>query len=354
MQIMNKMQSIKSNRLIYLDMIKILALFMVLYNHRSTYTIAASCVGYGFKPIFIQTLATLCRCGVPLFFMASGALLLGKNETFEYILKHRVVRILTVMVLCTFIKAWGEISFFNFINVFFTKLNWYLYAYLDYLLMLPFLRLIAQNATNEQRKVWIILVMVFYTVSGCLIFANYYTGLVDFAPIYNTQFASLCWSIIFTLTGYFLVGYEEVQSEKRLFLLVVGTIVSVILSVMFVMMDINNSGGANIDQLRLHFVYMPSCLIFCFCKFIYNQTMIFKKKVVEKCIITVAGTVFGIFLIETHTELINYVNWKLSLSPISNHIGEYAKGGVSILVQFIICFTIIFILKQIPFIKKIL
>lgn len=82
---MNDRQFLGKSRLLYLDILKILAIIMVLYNHRSTYSIAANYIGYGLKPIIIQILATLCRCGVPLFFMASGALLLRKEESFIYI-----------------------------------------------------------------------------------------------------------------------------------------------------------------------------------------------------------------------------------------------------------------------------
>lgn len=349
-----KIQSQEHAREIYLDIIKIIAIFMVLYNHRSTYTIAASCVGGG-KPIVIQILATLCRCGVPLFFMASGVLLLRKNETFGYILKHRVIRILIVMLICTLIKAWGGgVSFLTFIDIFFTKLNWYLYAYLDYLLMLPFIRLIAQNATKEQKEVWIVLVTIFYTIGGCLIFANYYTGFIDFAPIYNTQFASLCWGIIFSLTGYFFINNEFNKSRKWILFLVVGAIISIVLSVVFVMIDIKYNSAANIEQLRIHFIFLPSCLIFYLCKVLYDWNTIFKNKVVEQCIITISSTVFGIFILETHSELINYVNWKLSLNPISNYLGDYVMGMVSIITQFVICFIIICILKHIPYLKKIL
>lgn len=345
--------SLDRNRMLYPDLIKIIAIFMVLFNHRSTYTLAANCVGYGFKPFIIQILATLCRCGVPLFFMASGVLLLRKDETFRYILVHRVTRIVVVMMICTFIKIWGNISFWNFIDAFFTKLNWYLYAYFDYLLMLPFLRLISLNANKGQIRIWIILVSTFYGLGGFLIFFNYYTGFIDFAPIYNTQFSSLSWGIIFALTGYFIVS-GNLKSKQSILFFLVGTVVSIALSVVFVMKEISVDNGANIDQLRLHFIYFPCCLIFVFSKILCEQVRIFKKEFVRRCIVTVSGTTFGIFIIETHSELINYVNWKLSISHCFGYMGDYFRGGVSIIAQFIICFFIVCVLKKMPFLKKIL
>lgn len=103
-------------RLIYLDLIKVLAIFMVLYNHRTTYTMANTLTGYTFKTLLIQVLALLCRCGVPLFFMASGVLLLKKNEPFCYVLRHRVARILIVMLICTLIIGGGGLG----LDIFYT------------------------------------------------------------------------------------------------------------------------------------------------------------------------------------------------------------------------------------------
>lgn len=258
------------------------------------------------------------------------------------------------MVICTFIKIGGDISFQSFIDTFFSKLNWYLYAYFDYLLMLPFLRIIAQNAKEVQVKAWFILVTVFYTMSGCLTFINYYTGLIDFAPIYNTMFASSCWSIIFAVTGYFLATYDNTEGQKSYLFFVVGTVISIALSVVFVVSDLSNNEVANIEQLRLHFIYLPSCLIFCICKVLCDWAKIFTNEIVKKSIVMISGTTFGIFIIETHSELINYINWKISLSPYLNCLGDYAKGGIAIILQFAICFMIVFVLKQLPYLKKIL
>lgn len=91
----------------YLEMIKIIAIFMVLYNHRATYNLAAQWVTFDPRHVILQLLATACRIGVPLFFMCTGVVLLGKKETYKEIIKNRLTRILIVMVICTIIKAWG-------------------------------------------------------------------------------------------------------------------------------------------------------------------------------------------------------------------------------------------------------
>lgn len=83
-----------------LDFVKIIAIIMVLYNHLYCYSFIFS---YNVKEIgiihyLLLIPSLLCKCGPPLFFMVSGVVLLGKNETYKKILSHRVSRILIVMI----------------------------------------------------------------------------------------------------------------------------------------------------------------------------------------------------------------------------------------------------------------
>jgi surface polysaccharide O-acyltransferase-like enzyme len=53
---------------------------------------------YLFNAIFI-------KMGVPLFFMASGALLLGKEESIKKVIKSRFLRYLTVLIIASFMVS---------------------------------------------------------------------------------------------------------------------------------------------------------------------------------------------------------------------------------------------------------
>lgn len=348
-------------RTIYLDLLRIIAILMVLYNHRATYTLANYFAGINIKYIVLAVLAVLCRCGAPLFFMVSGALLLGKEESFSYILRHRVLKLLVMMIVCALIVSAPEITLVKLIDAFFLKLNWYLYAYVDYLLMLPILRLVAKNASASDIKIYFILTTVLYTLSGILIYFEKYIAMVDFIPIYNTPFASTCWSIIFSLSGYFLNNFENViqsddnnvkQCNKLSSLLKLGAVFNVTLSVILVTADIVLRGGNNIDQLRLHSIYLPCCCIFLTCKKMVTDWKIFRNKIIINVVRTVAGATYGIFILETHSQLINYINWKMS--PVAGIIGEYRTALLAICIQFAVCFCITYVLKRIPLVKKIL
>lgn len=219
--------------------------------------------------------------------------------------------------------------------------------------MLPFIRYIAQNATKEQAKLFICFMFFFYTLNGVFIYMKLHTGFIDFAPIYNTQVASL-WSMIFTLTGYWIANYRVIVDKRFMSWLVVGTAVSIALGVFMTMSDISQNAGVNIDQLRVHFIYVPTVLIFVLARVVAEDVSLLQIKMVKRAIVTVSGTTFGIFIIETHSQLINYINWKLSLSSFTKYLGDYEMGVASIVVQFIACFTITYCLKHIPYVKKLL
>lgn len=346
-------QEKQNGRKVFLDLIKILAILMVLYNHRYTYTGASDWADFSIHHILLQSLATICRCGVPLFFLTSGVVLLRKEESIGTLLLHRLLRIVIVMVICTFIRAQGDFSFSNLVDVFFTKLNWYLWAYFDYLLMLPFLRKIALHTSFELARVYVILVILFYTASGIMSWYGFYTGLIDHAPLFNTQFGSLCWPFIFPLTGYWIDKYYDRFKPYIVRLFLPGSLVTVAISVYLAVTDFITTQGANQELVRVQFIFLPSCLIFCLCKAIYDKCPLFRTGKLDRYLIAISGTTFGIFIIETHANLINLINYQLSISSLGT-LHPYLLGWLSLLIQFCICSTLTYVLKKLPFLKKLL
>lgn len=128
-----------SERNISFDLIRILAIFLVMYNHRETYIFYHHVPHMGLRYILSMCGAAFCKCGPPLFFMVSGALILHKKESFRRIFQHRILRILIVMVILSILIVTLIPDSDSFLKTFFSGLNWYLYAYIGYLLMLPFL-----------------------------------------------------------------------------------------------------------------------------------------------------------------------------------------------------------------------
>lgn len=131
----------------YFDALKILAIVLVVFNHLPGYTLYQVSSGLITWPYMIVTMIT--RINVPLFLMVSGALLLNKDESLGKVFKHRVVRIVGVILLfgALIYCLRGRVSFrelvVGLLGGGIEGSYWFLYAYLGMLLLLPFLRSIA-------------------------------------------------------------------------------------------------------------------------------------------------------------------------------------------------------------------
>lgn len=152
--------AIPASRRVYIDFLKVIAIYLVLFNHTGVSGFVLFTVRQGTKMYFpLMFNAILIKIAVPLFFMASGALLLGKEESYGDLLRKRFLRFLVVLVVASLIsylytclrQGSQALSAAYFWTMLYTHnlagSYWYLYAYLAYILMLPLLRKLAKAMT---------------------------------------------------------------------------------------------------------------------------------------------------------------------------------------------------------------
>lgn len=150
----------------YLDIIRIVAVFLVLYTHISADGLRL----YKYYDEFWLRFPNVClECfrtiNTPLLFMISGVLLLGKDEPVSVIWKKRILRFSVVLIVFSYIHVLdsciqsSSLSTFDATAVFVEILNgpvrvsyWYLYSYLSFLITLPFLRKVAQNLSLKDTQ----------------------------------------------------------------------------------------------------------------------------------------------------------------------------------------------------------
>lgn len=195
---------------IYLELIRIFAIFFVVYVHTGTdgaeyYRIA----GDAFISYWLSlVLACFAQVSVPLFFLISGAVLLHKEESLKTVLVHRALRILGVILVFGFIQY----AYFYYLNPeigfsFFVYLKtvystpmitqyWYLYTYFSFLLILPFIRMLAHSMKNDH---FLYLLGLYFLLEGALPIVEYLWGNGRIAlsiPLFEG-------ALFFPLMGYF-------------------------------------------------------------------------------------------------------------------------------------------------------
>lgn len=219
----NYIDRIKGERNISLDIIRIIALFLVLFTHtgRIGSKIYTDLEPRGIYYIFCLTLDTTRMLAVPLFLMISGILLLDKKESFKVIWKKRITRILIVILVFSLIQEffYGSVdlskAFFHefLINVCAGSIRgsyWYLYLYLAYLLLLPILR----NIADRMDEKFFLYIIFLSTIADLLAIIPNWTGkyisLYEYIAIING------YAFLFPLLGY--SSYQYLSKKKLKFI----------------------------------------------------------------------------------------------------------------------------------------
>ena len=342
------------------DVLRVLAILLVLFCHKYSYSAPELLDTIDLPYILALCLSILYKCGPPLFLMISGALLLGKTESFKTIFFHRILRFLILMVLCTLVVCLIHLHNrfeFRVELIFFGGLNWYLYAYLAFLCMLPFLRLIAQHADGSQRVLYLILAAVFYSVSGIFLYAGLDARLLDNMPLFNTVYASNCWHLIFPLAGYFIAEVIKEGDAAKVRKLTLWTSVVAVLNLVqgevLFSLDRFVKEGVNLEMMRQHAGFGPTCLIFLLILRFTNSSRIEAHPKGAWVLRELSGATLGVFLIETHTNFsgllsLQIVKWSF-LADL-----PYTRAILAVAIEFVVYSLTVMLLRRIPGIKKLL
>ena len=209
-----------------MDILRLIAIYCVVLNHTcGSFFLPAEHSGevlYWWMLVQNQVV----KMAVPLFLMATGALLLHKEEPLSRLLKHRVLRFLGIILfigllqyvlyLCRGRETRG---IWDICYVFHKDLgayndfwaSWFLCAYLGILLMLPFLRKMARAMTRELFLYMLGVQVVFCCVLPlCGLLMGEYIGYSQFAywlpfhPQTGTLPFSAGYCAFYVLVGYFL------------------------------------------------------------------------------------------------------------------------------------------------------
>ncbi len=339
----------KSQRKVFLDLIRIFAILGVIYNHSKAWELYQ--VPGDIHQTFGYVLTCLARIAVPLFFMVSGVTLLGKEESIKSLYQKRVLR----MVLCTVLfslayylwalvrKEIEPISPIQFAKGIMVEPYiipfWFLYAYIGFLVILPVLRLIAKNLTAEIWHYLFAFVIIEYLIRSVLCIAS---GL-QISP-YLTMTGVVTMPTLYSLLGYGLYTFEKDKMTK------VGAILFAVLVFVYLVADIISyqySTRRILSSAGDFRCVMLSIAIFGLFYCIGGQ--ITSEKAV-KVLTFVGNRVFGVYLLDSFVSC----NGKLAvIKTVSEPVlGPVIPWLIIIVVNFVIKLALTSVLKLVPGIKK--
>jgi surface polysaccharide O-acyltransferase-like enzyme len=315
-------------RLLWADAIRILAIYLVVQIHTMNISVA--------------------KTSIPLFFMVSGALLLGKKEKYTIFFKKRVLKVLIPWIFWTLIYMVYYLYFSNvnditikdyfsdnisnttllqwlhyFIRMFFSAL-WFLPVIFGLYLLTPILRIVIRHSKKFEKYYMLIIWFLFFSLFP-------YTFGTSFFPTYEPNL----FFTVFQYSGYFLLGYiliKQKLSSKAIACLVLLFITSAFF------MNKSQSGFLN------PFIIICSVSLFCLLYFLFTHIEKYINNMTKKTISLISGASFGIYLI--HEIVLGF--WRIS---IFNFLNSYRIDFFFTLIIFTLSLIIILILKKIPLLK---
>ena len=346
----------KNGRIIYLDLLRIFAIFGVVVIHVSA--IAKSYDIGTFTSNVGIIYNGLVRWSVPVFFMISGAMFLRpeKEYTFSIMIKKYIPRLLVCLLVWGFIYALFDVYLYSsfsvktlILSVWNTISNnsgyhlWFLFALIALYLMIPVFKIIVNNLSQKQLAFVIILWMV---LSLGVTQFNEIASSLDIPLKIDWYFPMITSWAGYFLLGHYLVSYD-IKKPCKILLIVIGVALLVLCPV--INMFATAYKGEYIESfipqsgLTACFVAIAFFLIFKgFSKVSFSERN-------KKIIVNVSNNIFGIYLIHAlvNSVIFHIVNLKLDfINPI------ISIQLLSVFV-FVISFIIVWILRKIPIIKKV-
>lgn len=345
-------------RKVYLEMIRIIAIFLVIFNHVEGVTLYQTSVGlktWGY--MFISMLTSI---NVPLFFMVSGTLLLGKIDNFKTVIQKRAVRYLAVIfifsssycLLRSLVREDYEITLIKYIYKVFTgnydylAPYWFLYAYLGLLFTLPFMQRMVKGFTKQD---FFILVTLHFIFSSLFPMANIFITKFAEKSLYLSSSFSVPLAtetaFFYPLIGYYLDNFIDVQklNRKKIISLVVLAI-----SIIFVTSCFSYYGGLSIGI----FDYAIAMITFILIKylFIVKSPGLSNGKIAS--IISLIGSLtFGIYLLDPFLKTCFYFKYVAMTEP---YLPTLLVSLGWCIISMVGCGGITYLLKKLPLFSNLL
>lgn len=347
-----------SARKTYLDVLRILASFLVCYNHAHGFSLFLYQEADGSLLSWVNVfLSVITTNNIPLFFMVSGALLLGKQESYQALWKKRILRILVVLFAASgvtyLINSPRPLSVTDFcrrlLSGEITISYWYLYAYLGYLLFLPFLRKIAVRMTHQDLLALTVLRTLF--VPGLMI-VNFCLGCLGIEKLVlsgQLHIPLIGYDSFFCpLAGYFLCHRMDFQSRKKEKLLWCTAAFFGASLLSSVMTYAEGATAAFSETYIGMFRYFSAMALFALVKYACETIRISPK--LEALIRHISSVTFGIYLLEPivtrflFTPFFSRIPWTPVIITVSSAVWCVvcmAAGG-----------SLVFLLRKIPGVRN--
>ena len=355
-------------KLLHIEFLRFFCIWLVMFTHTATegFSIFILRPESFFYPLYLAVPFWV-KTAVPIFFMISGALLLGKEEPISVIFKKRIWRFLQVIFIFSLINyLWFyhslPLTIPEHIAKFFTMIYssnmatayYFLYIYVGFLLMLPIWRKLVRAMTSEL-FLYLIALNLFFV--GCVPVISYliFHGTAEINYFLNPILA------ISEPSFYFLIGYwiEHVLPEKWLIkknlfrLLTAALIGTCVAAIMTHYRGVWAGGMTEVLSERFYdsFLFLNTAFVFCLARwyFLHHKVSPFWNH----CLVFLGSVSFGVMLFEEITRnLTHFILSKVLLVYLYRFPFIDAVIWICLAYSLGVLFT--WILRKIPYFSKLI
>lgn len=306
--------------LVHIEILRVIAIWFVVFNHTwiSGYMLY-SAVGRSYRYYYpLVFISILCKIAVPVFFMISGALLLGREESYRDLYKKRIVRMLLVLVLFSFVEycyklamgagdmgtalravadGFHPVEFFRGIySEEQAAAYWYLYAYLAFLVMLPLLRKMACTMRETDYKYLAVLQLVIVGVLPILEYV-FWNGEHELQKDFQIVFVTTT-CVFYPLMGYAMEHVVEKRryTGKNVLLLTAAGIAAIVICCILTTNRMQVTGEKTAVVFHNSLIALPSCAVYALVRFLCEKYKL--PNWIKRFAATAGSTVFGVMLLE--------------------------------------------------------
>ena len=358
-------------RRVDLDAMRIIACFLVIFNHLAGYGLYGA-TDTAWKSWIYMFPTMITRINVPIFFMISGTLLLtDRQESYKKIIQKRFMRIIYVLALFTLVlylisigqhqATWSFSQYLRYILAEPGDIGggayWYLYCYLGFLLLLPILRRIAKGMTKAD---FILLLSVHFFFSSLMPIINIIlgahgiNGIAISQDFYGALDLAIAKVMFYPLIGYCIdhnIDLSKVKPKQIVLLCLLG-LVGIIASNACTFYE-GTHGDMTFTQNYVQlFDYLTTICAFVLIKYIYLRHDNYSAHPrFVKAVTLIGSLTFGIYLLDPVLKKLMYTPFNTALEP---HMITILVSVCWCLTSMVIGGLITFGLKKIPGLKKIL
>lgn len=352
-----------ASRILYIDILRVISIFAVVVLHISA-PFAANMNTYGIKWWWVGNIAdSATRWCVPVLILISGRLMLynDREENILLFLRKRLPKVIIPLIFWSFLYLLnmlrkGELGIqwdMSLIKLFITNLYignvhihlWYLYMLVGLYLITPIIKPFVKNVKKENLVYFII---IWFISNGVIVFLEKFT-------VYKVGFnlSFFHWSLGYFVLGFFLEKYtlSEKQRKAIYFLGLVGLIATVYGTYLLT----GNNAGELVEHLYSYLapnVILMSLMVYLFFKNINWSKAINSNSILNKIILSLNKTSFGIYLV--HLLVLDIIS--------SGDIGIVIKAsafnpiiGIPLvgIITFLLSHLVVLILQNIPLLNKV-